>query len=266
MLGGSAPLPELVALERRLEGGRLGVFATDGKATLAHRADERFAMASTFKMLLAACVLARVDAGRERLDRRIPYGPADMISHAPVTQARLGEGGLDVGTLCKAIVEVSDNPAANLLLKTVGGPAGLTAWLRSIGDTTTRLDRYELELNSAIPGDPRDTTTPAAMAATCRTLLEGRVLAPASRRRLEAWLQGATTGLKRLRKDTPADWRVGDKTGNGANGSSNDVAVFWPPSGSPIHVAAYITGTPAPMAVRDDVHAEIGRIVRKRLA
>ncbi|MGA0607516.1 class A beta-lactamase [Phenylobacterium sp. VNQ135] len=266
VLGAAAPAAPFAALERRLEGGRLGVFARSGRATLAHRADERFPMCSTFKALLAACVLARVDAGEERLDRMIAYGPGDMLSHAPVTEAHLKDGALSVEALCKAIVEVSDNPAANLLLRTIGGPAGLTAWLRSIGDETTRLDRFELELNEALPGDPRDTTTPRAMAADYGRLFDGKVLTQASRRRLESWLVGATTGLQRLRKDTPAGWRVGDKTGNGARGSSNDVAVFWPPRGPRIYVAAYITGTSVPMDVRNAVHAEVGRIVREGLS
>lgn len=266
VLGGAAPAPDFAALERRLDGGRLGVFATNGSATLAHRADERFPMASTFKALLAACVLARVDAGQERLDRMIAYGPADMVAHAPVTEAHLKEGRLSVEALCKAIVEVSDNPAANLLLKAIGGPQALTAWLRATGDEVTRLDRYELELNEALPGDPRDTTTPRAMVGTWTRLFDGQVLSQASRRRLEAWLQGATTGLQRLRKDTPAGWRVGDKTGNGARGSSNDVAVFWPPGDRRIYVAAYMTGTSVPMDARNQVHAEIGRIVRERLS
>jgi len=223
-------------------------------------------MASTFKTLLAACVLSRVDAGRESLDRRIPYGPADMVAHAPVTQAGLAEGGLDVETLCRAIVEVSDNPAANLLLKTVGGPPGLTAWLRRLGDRTTRLDRYELELNEARPGDPRDTTTPAAMTSDYVKLIQGEVLKPGSRDRLTGWLASASTGLNRLRKDLPSGWRAGDKTGTGGNGSTNDVAVFWPPTGGPIFVSAYMTGTTVPAPAREAVLADVGRIVRERLA
>ncbi|MCR5874840.1 serine hydrolase [Phenylobacterium sp. J426] len=155
---------------------------------------------------------------------------------------------------------------ANLLLKTIGGPQALTAWLRRTGDGITRLDRYELELNEALPGDPRDTTTPRAMAQTYGRLFDGKVLSQASRRRLEGWLIGASTGLQRLRKDTPAGWRAGDKTGNGARGSSNDVAVFWPPKGPRIYVASYMTGTSVPMDVRNQVHAEIGRIVRERLS
>ncbi|MFN3582429.1 class A beta-lactamase [Phenylobacterium sp.] len=266
VLGAAAPLPDFQALERRLEGGRLGVHATNGKANLSYRAGERFPMCSTFKTLLAARVLVRVDAGEEQLDRAIAYGPADMLPHAPVTAAHLAEGRLSVEALCEAIVQVSDNPAANLLLKTVGGPAGLTAWLRAIGDDVTRLDRWETELNSSIPGDPRDTTTPAAMTRVCAKLLQGDVLKPASRERLSVWLEGTSTGLKRLRANLPAGWRAGDKTGTGDNGSANDVAVFWPPGGGLILAAGYVTATKVPLAVREEVLAEVGRLVREGLA
>lgn len=266
VLGAAAPLPDFSALERRLEGGRLGVHAVNGKASLSYRAGERFPMCSTFKTLLAARVLARVDAGEERLDRAIAFGPSDMVPHAPVTGAHLAEGSLSVEALCRAIVQVSDNPAANLLLKTVGGPAGLTAWLRSIGDDVTRLDRWETELNSSIPGDSRDTTTPAAMVRTCAKLLQGEILKPASLERLSVWLEGTTTGLKRLRANLPAGWRAGDKTGTGDNGSTNDVAVFWPPGGGLILVAGYVTATKVPLAVREEVLAEVGRLVCEGLA
>lgn len=266
LLGAAAPLPDFAALERRLEGGRLGVHAANGKAGLSYRASERFPMCSTFKTLLAAHVLARVDAGQERLDRMIAYGPADMVPHAPVTGAHLAEGQLSVEALCAAIIQLSDNPAANILMKTLGGPAGLTAWLRTVGDDVSRLDRWETELNSSIPGDPRDTTTPAAMTRICTTLLQGDVLTPASRARLAGWLEGTTTGARRLRANLPEGWRAGDKTGTGDNGSTNDVAVFWPPSGGMIVAAAYVTATKVPMAVREEVLAEVGRLVREGLA
>lgn len=255
-------------LEARLEGGRLGVHAVNVATgrSLSHRADERFPIASTFKTLLAACVLARVDADLERLDRSVPVSQADMVSHAPVSSTYVAAGKAPIEVLCKAVVEVSDNAAANLLLKTVGGPEGLTRWLRRIGDPVTRLDRYELELNSAIPGDLRDTSTPRVMAATYRKLVQGPVLKTASRERLISWLEGATTGLNRIRKDLPPGWRAGDKTGNGANGSSNDVAVLWPPKGGPIYVAAYMHQTSVAMPVREAVLAEVGRIARERLA
>lgn len=249
------------ALEARLEGGRLGAYALNVAtgASLGWRADERFAMCSTFKLLLAGAVLSRVDAGRERLDRKLPITRDDLRPHAPVVERHLAEGSADVETLCAAAVQVSDNSAANLLLRTLGGPRGLTRYIRTLGDRTTRLDRWEVELNSAIPGDVRDTTTPGAMTGSCRTLLTGRALSPASRERLAGWRTGAATGLTRIRQGLPAGWRAGDKTGAGSRNTINDVAVAWPPSGGPLFVTVYTTGGAAPQPVREAVMAEIGR-------
>lgn len=262
--------PDFVALEGRL-GGRIGVAAgSTERVLIRHRADERFPMCSTFKVLAAAAVLARVDAGTERLDRTIPYGPADLLSYAPVTRKALEAGGgtgrMSVADLCAAALEWSDNTAVNLLLPGLGGPEGLTAWLRSIGDAVTRLDRTEPTLNSAIAGDPRDTTTPAAMRGTLGRILLGSVLAAPSRERLEGWMVGSRTGFKRLRAGLPPDWPVGDKTGTGDNGSVNDVAILRPPGRAPVIAAVYITGSTAPAEANDSVHAEIGRLIAARVA
>lgn len=256
---GRDPLAEI---ERRV-GGRLGIVAVDVRRgrRLARRADERFPMCSTFKWLLAAQVLSRVDQGAERLDRRLRYGPADLLDHAPVTRAHVGEGAMSVEALCAAAVRYSDNTAANLLLAAVGGPGGLTGYLRRIGDPVTRLDRTEPALNSARPGDPRDTTTPEAMAANLRRVLLGSVLSDASRQRLAEWLVGNTTGAGKLRAGLPGRWRVGDKTGMCANGSTNDVAIAWPDRDRPVLIAAYLTGSAAPVGERDAVLAEVGRLV-----
>ena len=252
----------LAALEAA-HSGRLGVCALDTATgdTLAFRAYERFPMCSTFKALLAAQVLAEVDAGRTSLDERLTWTAADVVSWSPVVDAADGATGLAVGELCRAAVTVSDNTAANLLLARHGGPAGLTAWLRATGDDTTRLDRNEPSLNEAVAGDPRDTTTPAAMARTWRALLQGDTLGATSRERLTAWLVANTTGDARLRAGLPG-WRVGDKTGTSGNRVSNDVAVAWPPGGgAPVFVAAYYAESPADPAARDGVIAEVGRIV-----
>ena len=261
--GALAPADDaLAAIERRV-GGRLGVVAIDTGSgrRLEYRAGERFAMCSTFKLLLAAAVLQRVDAGRESLDRRVAYGPADLLEYAPVTRVRASEGGMTVADLARASVELSDNTAANLLLATLGGPEGLTRFTRSLGDTTTRLDRLEPMLNANEPGDPRDTTTPAAMAETARKLLLGDVLSTASRARLESWLVASPTGARRLRAGFPTDWRAGDKTGTGNNGATNDVAIAWPPGRAPIVVAAYLSESKAALADREAVLAEVGRLV-----
>ena len=178
-----AALAQRFAALEAESGGRLGVRVRDMRtgATFGHRADERFPLCSTFKLLAAGAVLARVDAGRESLERRIPYGPADLVDYSPVTQPRLGAGGMALGDLCEAAVTLSDNTAANLILSTLGGPAGLTAYLRTLGDPVTRLDRTEPTLNEAVPGDPRDTTTPTAMLADLERLTLGTALIDATR-------------------------------------------------------------------------------------
>jgi beta-lactamase class A len=249
------------ALERRSQ-GRLGVAVIDtasGKR-FGHRMGERFAMCSTFKVLLAAAVLARVDRGEDRLERRIAFGSADLLEHAPVARARLKEGSLTLLELCAAAVTVSDNTAANLLLGALGGPAGLTAYARTLGDETTRLDRLEPMLNTAEPGDERDTTTPLAMAQDLHALLLGGALSSASRGKLTGWMQASTTGLARLRAGAPAASRVADKTGSGEHGTTNDVGVLWLPQREPVVIAAYLTGTPASAELRNAVLADAARL------
>ena len=252
----------LAAIEARV-GGRLGVAALDTGSgrRIEYRAEDRFAMCSTFKLLLAAVVLARVDAERESLDRVVAYGPRDLLDYAPVTKEHLPEGGMTVSALCAASVELSDNTAANLLLASIGGPEGLTRYARSLGDTVTRLDRVEPWLNANEPGDPRDTTTPAAMLADVKTLLLADALSAASRERLATWLSASGTGAARLRAGFPPEWRSGDKTGTGNGGATNDVAIAWPPGRPPVIVAAYLSGSSAPLAAREAALAEVGRLV-----
>ena len=242
--------------------GRLGVAVLDtGTGTLVgHRLDERFPMCSSFKFLAAALVLARVDAGAERLERRVPIRREDLLDYAPVSAGHVGDT-LSVAQLCEAAVAVSDNTAANLLLADVGGPAALTRFLRGLGDAQTRLDRNEPTLNEAVPGDPRDTTTPRAMAHALRATTLGDALAPASRAQLVAWMTATSTGAKRLRAGLPTDWRVGDKTGTGRLGTTNDVAVAWPPRRPPLLIAAYLTECSAPIEAREAALAEVARRV-----
>lgn len=244
-----------------LSGGRLGVavLQADGRIE-GHRLDERFPMCSTFKWLAAAHVLHRVDRGQERLDRRVRYDRDVLLPHSPVTQQHVGEG-MTLGELCHATVTTSDNAAANLILATYGGPDGLTAYTRSLGDRVTRLDRWETQLNEAAPGDPRDTTSPRAMAQLLRTTLLGDALTSRSRGQLAAWLEACETNGQRLRADLPAGWRMGSKTGSGGRGSTNDVGIFWPPGRPPILVAVYITNTEAPAADRNGAIAAVARRV-----
>jgi beta-lactamase class A len=247
--------------------GRLGVamLDTSNGVRAVYRADEPFPMCSTFKFLAVAAVLSRVDDGTERLDRRIPFGRADLLDYAPVTTLRVAEGGMPVADLCSAAITVSDNTAANLLLNTIGGPAGLTAYLRGLGDSVTRLDRTEPDLNEARPNDPRDTTSPNAMLRDLQQILLGDVLLARSRARLADWLAGGTTGATRFRAGVPENWKVGEKTGSGASGTSNDIGIIWPPERKPILAAAFLTESSAPAEVRDKVLAEVARIAAEAL-
>jgi beta-lactamase class A len=258
----SAPLGETFAAIEAAANGRLGVAVLDTKtgATTGHRVDERFPMCSTFKALAAAATLARVDAGKEQLSRRIAIKQSDILSYAPITRQHL-DGEMSVAELCEAAITVSDNTAANLLLAALGGPSALTQYVRTLGDLLTRLDRTEPELNEAIPGDPRDTTTPTAMAASLARLATSAALSPASRDQWIAWLVACKTGEAKLRAGLPKTWRIGDKTGSGERGSSNDVAIVWPEGRPPIIIAAYLTETNAPDDKRNAAHAAIGRAV-----
>ncbi len=252
---------QLADLESR-HGGRLGVAMLDtaSQRLISHRGDERFALCSTFKCLAAAHVLARVDRQQEDLSRRIVYSAEQLVAYSPTTALHVGGQGLSVGSLCEAAMTLSDNTAANLLLDSMGGPEGLTAWLRSIGDTRTRLDRREPDLNENRPQDLRDTTTPVAMLHTLNTLVLGDELTLPSRDQLTAWLVNNQTGDKKLRAGVPGGWRVGDKTGSGSNNASNDVAVIWPGDRPPILVTAYYTGSKASADQINAVMADIGRL------
>ncbi|CAL9521539.1 Beta-lactamase [Streptomyces sp. enrichment culture] len=251
--GRRAPAPvdprSLADLEREY-GARVGVYAvaTDTGATVVHRADERFAFCSTFKTLAAAAVLDRGPLGR--LDERITYTRDDLAAHSPVAEKHVATG-MTVRQLCDAAVRYSDNTAANLLLRDIGGPRGLTAYLRGLGDPVSRLDHYEPELNENPPGDPRDTTTPRAVAADHRALVLGDALPATERDLLKDWMVRNTTGDRRVRAGVPRDWTVGDKTGTAGWGRANDVAVLWPPRAAPL-VLAVLTDRPDREAAPSD--------------
>jgi beta-lactamase class A len=256
------PRAGLADLEAK-QGGRLGVAALDTATgtRIEHRAGERFPMCSTFKFLAAALALARVDRGEESLDRRVVFAQKDLVPYSPATKERVGAPGMTVAELCEAAMIVSDNTAANLLLASFGGPAGLTSYARSLGDEVTRLDRIEPDLNEGAAGDPRDTTTPAAMVGNLQRLVLGDALSQASRERLTAWLVANKTGDARLRAGVPKSWRVGDKTGTGDRGATNDIAVVWPPKRAPIVIAVYYLESPASLDQRNAVIADVARIV-----
>lgn len=256
-----------LAGKERETGGRIGLYARNlatGR-TLSWRADEGFNMCSTFKMSLVACVLTRVDQGEEQLGRFIPYGAAQLFDYAPVARQNLAKGGMTVAAMCQAAVELSDNTCATQLLAAVGGPPALTRFWRATGDAVTRLDHTELALNFSPPGDPRDKTTPAAMAGNLQRFLLGDVLSPASRARLTGWMLNCQTGTALLRAGLPAAWKVADKTGNNGADARGDIAVAWPAPDRPVLICVYTQGGhPAPELL-PPVFVSVGRLVGQDL-
>lgn len=258
LTGPAAAEDNPIAVIERRRGGRLGVFALDvgSGRTLSHRADERFLMCSTFKGLLAAHILARVEAGEERLNRRLAYAESDLIFTSPVTKAHVGEGSMSIEALCQAAVEASDNTAAILLMRASGGPAGLTRFVRSLGDTVTRSDRYEPDSN-AYQGE-LDTTTPRAIATSARAILLGSVLSAGSRSKLEGWMVASLPGRNRLRAAFPGGWAAGDRPGTSLDRQTNDYAIVRPPGRAPLLVAAYFDAPGLAMAPREAALREVG--------
>ena len=248
---------------REESGGRIGLAVYDSGTGRRYfdDAEARFAMCSTFKVPLAAAVLARADRGEIDLRREIRFGEADLLEHAPVVKANLAKGALPIETLLEAAVVTSDNSAANLVFGQIAGPRGLTKFIRDAGDAITRSDRDEPELNRVRNGDLRDTTTPQAMLWLMNRLLLGDVLSPASRARLVGWMEASRTGTDRLRAGLPKTWRVGDKTGTSGDGYFNDIAIATPPGRKPILVACYVDAPSLDAAQANAVHAEVGRLV-----
>ena len=254
---------QLAALEQAA-GGRLGVSAlhVGSGARVAYRADERFPMCSTFKSMLAAAVLARSTSDAHLLDKRVRYEAKELVTYSPITEKHLGEG-MTVAELCAATLQYSDNSAANFLMKILGGPQAVTSYARSIGNEVFQLERWETELNSAIPGEIRDTTSPAATVHSLQHLLLGTSLPAQQRQQLDTWMRGNTTGDQRIRAGVPAGWSVADKTGSGAHGSVNDIGVAWPPAGagSPLVIAVYYTREVKGAPTNQDIITAATRIV-----
>ncbi|MGV0737808.1 class A beta-lactamase [Mycobacterium syngnathidarum] len=226
----AAPVDDGIAELERRNNAFIGLYASnlDSGRTLTHRADEMFAMCSTFKAYAAARVLQMAEHGEVSLDNRVFIDREAIVPNSPVTETRAG-GEMALAQLCQAALQRSDNTAANLLLKTIGGPAAVTAFARSVGDERTRLDRWEVELNSAIPGDPRDTSTPSALAVGYRAVLAGDALSPPRRRLLEDWMRANQTSS--MRSGLPEGWTTADKTGSGDYGSTNDAGIAFGPEG-----------------------------------
>ncbi|WP_227998063.1 class A beta-lactamase [Nocardia australiensis] len=253
-------------LEMRYE-AQIGVFAVDtgtGK-TVSNSSNQRFPLLSTFKTLAAAALLKAHPLDTGYFDRVIQFADADLVANSPVTSTKVASG-MSVAELAEAAITRSDNTAGNLLLRELGGPAALTEFLRTLGDQVSQLDRWEPELNTAVPGDPQDTTTPAALATDYRALVLGDALGAPERDRLITWLKANTTGAKRIRAGIPAGWGVGDKTGTGDYGCANDVAVIWPDGGGAPIVVAVLTRKGTQDATADDgVFADTAKLVTEAL-
>ena len=231
-----------------------------------YKADERFPLSSTFKPFACAGLLSKMDKGEEHLDRRLIVHSEDIVTYSPVTANHIGPPGLSLSQLCEATITLSDNTAGNFVLKALGGPTGFTAYMQSIGDKTTRLDRWETALNEAHPGDARDTTTPRAAMTSLTTLLLGEALSPASRDRLTGWMRNDKVADALLRASLPQNWEIADKTGAGNNGSRGIIAVIWPPAQAPLIVAIYMTGTSFSLEERNTAIAEIGHALGRERA
>ncbi|MER7014744.1 class A beta-lactamase [Saccharopolyspora sp. NPDC000359] len=261
----ASPGPDLAELERRHD-ARLGLYAINVRTgrTLVNRPDERFALCSTFKTYAVAALLRDHGASSDYFDKIIRYTRDDLVSYSPVTEQHV-DTGMTVRALCEATMTVSDNTAANLLLRERGGPASIAPFARSIGDPTTRLDRWEAELGTAIPGDERDTSTPAGLATGYRALVVGDALAAPEREQLTAWLVANTTGDKALRAGLPPTWRTGEKTGSGEYGTRNDVGATWTEDGTPIVIAALSSRPRQDDEGRDELIADAARVVAAHL-
>lgn len=267
-LGADGPNAAAVAAEemfRKLEqesGGRLGVAASAGEAgqSLSWRGDERFAFCSTFKVVLAGAILKQTEKNQSLLGQTVVLSKDQIVTWSPVTEKLVGKP-VAVKELCRAALQHSDNSAANALIRVLGGLDEVTDFARSLGDSKFRLDRWETELNTAVPGDERDTTTPDAMAATLRKLVLGEALDAPGRRLLKEWMLGNTTGAARIRAGVPAGWPVADKTGTGDYGTSNDIGVvFRPAPQSPLVVAIYYTHTHPDAPMNNTIVAEAAKV------
>ena len=257
----SDPTPAFSQLEQEFD-ARLGVYALDpiSRAEVAYRADERFAYASTFKALAAGILLKTVPD--EELDEIVSYGADELLPNSPITEANVDEG-MTLRAVAEAAVRFSDNTAGNIVLGRLGGPEGFTQALRDLGDTTSSSDRTETELGSAIPGDTRDTSTPRAFALDLATLLTTDALGAAQQSQLIDWMTGNATGSELIAAGLDAGWSVADKSGAGAYGTRNDIALVWPPSGSPI-VLVIMSNRPSEDAEYDN--ALIARATEAALA
>jgi len=241
------------------------VLDTKSNAVWSYRGDERFPLDSTHKAFACAALLVKADRGEASLQKRVIIVATDLVAHSPITEKRIAPDAMSLSELCAAAITVSDNTAANAVLSAIGGPPALTDFFRALGDEVSRLDRNEPDLNESAPGDPRDTTTPAAAVVDLDKLLLADALKPAAREKLKQWMIDDAVAGPLLRAALPGDWRIADKTGAGEHGSRGIVAVLWPPDRAPIVAAIYIRDTSASLDARNAAIARIGAALVKAL-
>lgn len=259
----SAALAAIARQEEQQLQARIGIAVIDtaNGETVSYRGDERFPHNSTHKALLCGALLSETDKGTLRLSDTTQYPTSALVAYSPVTEKFAAPASISWQQVCDAAITYSDNTAANLLINKLGGPAAITHYLGTIGDNVTHLDRLEPELNSAIPGDKRDTTTPVAISKTLQTLALGDVLKPASRAQLIQWMRDDKVADALLRSALPAGWTIADKTGAGAHGSRSIISIVWPQQRQPLIVSVFITQTPATLAQSNQAIARIGKAV-----
>jgi len=259
----SALNQKIVEIEENLN-GRVGVSIYDSaeKTQWHYNGNSRFPLMSTFKVLACAKLLADVEKGVQSLDSSTIITKGSLIVWSPITQKLIGKQ-ITLKQGCSATMITSDNTAANIVLSGIEGPKGLTKFMRSIGDDVTRLDRIEPELNEAIAGDKRDTSTPNAMVNSLNTLLFGDVLSQRSKNQLMQWMIDNEITGSLFRSVLPVTWSIADRSGAGGNGSRGIVAVVWSKNISPIIISVYLTQTDAPFAIRNKAIASIGEEIFK---
>lgn len=250
-------------LEKKFD-ARLGVYAIDTgtNKTITYRPDERFAYASTYKALAAGAVLQQYSMAQ--LDEVIHYSKDNLVSYSPITEQHI-DTGMSLKEICEAAIRYSDNTAGNLLFHKLGGPSGFEESLRQIGDHVTIANRFETELNEAIPGDLRDTSTPRALATSLKAFTLSDLLPAKKRVILTDWMKGNTTGDKLIRAGAPKGWEVGDKSGAGSYGTRNDIAIVWPPNREPIIIAILSSRDTKDATYNDELIARAAKLVFKAL-
>ena len=260
-----AKLTAAVQTEEGALQARIGMVVVDAGtgANWNYRGDERFPLNSTHKTFACAALLAKVDQKALALDQPVSIRKDLLVTYSPITEKKLAPETMTLGELCHAAVSYSDNTAGNLVVEALGGPAAFTSYMRTIGDETTRLDRKEPELNEALPGDLRDTTTPNAIVGSLRKILLGDVLSASSRVELTQWMLDDQVAGALLRASLPSDWKIADKTGAGGYGSRSIVAVIWPPAKPALVVGIYITQTNASTSISNQAIARIGTVLKE---